>query len=463
MTPPPVRAGAPWSVARAEAHLRSLELFGMRFGLDRMRRMMTALGSPERSYESIHVIGTNGKSSTTRMIAAILARYGLRTGSYTSPHLVSYRERLQVGERDLEAREFAGAIAGSAHAAERVNRTLGEDDHVTQFELLTAAAFAEMARQEVQVAVVEAGLGGRYDATSVIDSRLTVLTTIGLEHTRWLGPTLRDIAEEKLAVVGPNTTLVLGARLAAPALDVATRVARHRGARIVHAPAEPPAEPGLAPGSFQRRNFALACAASEELLRDGRGRRGPGWGEPFEAERLRRAVREAALSVAVPGRLQLLPGNPPTVLDAAHNPDAVAALLDALPAVISPRPLALVLGVLEDKDAAGMLGPLLSACERAWFTAPPSGRALPPAALQSLARQRGFERVACTPRPAQALAGAQRWAREHGGAVLATGSVYLVGDLLAGMHAGMHADMHTGASTDRPDARASAPWRGAGR
>src|SRR5262249_62181289 len=107
-----------------------------------------------------HVTGTNGKSSTTRMIAAILARYGLRTASYTSPHLVSYRERLQVGERDLEAVEFARAIAGSAHAAERVNRTLGEDDHVTQFELLTAAAFAEMARQEGQVAVVEAGLGG---------------------------------------------------------------------------------------------------------------------------------------------------------------------------------------------------------------------------------------------------------------------------------------------------------------
>ena len=101
MTRPPGRPGAPWTLARAEAHLRSLELFGMRFGLDRMRRMMTALGSPERRYESIHVIGTNGKSSTTRMIAAILARYGLRTAAYTSPHLVSYRERLQVGEREV--------------------------------------------------------------------------------------------------------------------------------------------------------------------------------------------------------------------------------------------------------------------------------------------------------------------------------------------------------------------------
>jgi dihydrofolate synthase/folylpolyglutamate synthase len=259
--------------------------------------------------------------------------------------------------------------------------------------------------------------------------------------------------------VRPNTTVVLGAGLAAPALSVATRVARERGARIVHAAAEPPAELQRAPGGFQRRNFALACAACEELLRDERGRRGPGWGEPLDAERHRRAVREAALTVAVPGRLQLLAEDPPTVIDAAHNPDAVAALLQALPTVIADRPLALVLGVLEDKDAAGMLGPLLGACERAWFTAPPSSRALSPAALQSLARQRGFERVACTPRPAQALAGAQRWAREHDAAVLATGSVYLVGDLLAGMQAGLHA----GASPAPLDAHASAPPGGASR
>jgi dihydrofolate synthase/folylpolyglutamate synthase len=426
-------ARATWSQAQAEAHLRSLELFGMRFGLDRMRRMMTALGSPERRYQSIHVIGTNGKSSTTRMIAAILARYGLRTGAYTSPHLISYRERLQVGERDLQAQEFASAIASAAHAAERVNRTLGEDDHVTQFELLTAAAFWEMARRDVQVAVVEAGLGGRYDATSVIDSRVTVLTNVGLEHTRWLGPTLHDIAEEKLAVVRPNTTMVLGAGLAAPALRVATRVARERGARIVHAPAEPPAEPRRARGGFQRRNFALACAAAEELLGSDSDARG-GLGR-WDPERQRQAVREAAASVAVPGRLQVLARDPLTVLDGAHNPAAVAALMDSLPALIAGRALALVLGVLEDKDAVGMLAPLLGASERAWFTAPASSRALSPAALQSLARQLGFERVACAPRPAHALEQAQRWARERDGAVLVTGSVYLVGDLLARHHA----------------------------
>jgi dihydrofolate synthase / folylpolyglutamate synthase len=400
----------------------------MRFGLDRMRRMMTVLGSPERQFDSIHVVGTNGKTSTTRMIAAILERHGLHTGAYTSPHLVSYRERLRIGERDLEADALTAAIARAAWAAERVNRTLAEDDRVTQFELLTAAAFWEMAEQEVQVGVIEAGLGGRYDATGVIDSRVTALTNVGLEHTRWLGPTLHDIAEEKLAVLRPGTTLVLGADLAEPALAVAARVARERGARIVYVDAEPPTVPLLAKGAFQRGNFALARLSAEAYLK------GTGI-DRWDIAKHRQAVREAAASTAVPGRLQVVDEDPLTVLDGAHNPDAVAALVDSLPEVLAGRPLAVVLGVLEDKDAVGMLGRLLGVCERAWFTAPSSSRALSPAALQSLARQLGFDRVVCEPRPGRALAEAQRWAKERAGAVLATGSVYLVGDLLGQLDA----------------------------
>ncbi len=408
-----------WDQAQAEAHLRSLELFGMRFGLDRMRRLMTALGSPQQRYDTIHVVGTNGKTSTTRMIAAILQRHGLSTASYTSPHLTSYRERLQIDERDGGSREFARAIARAAWAAERVNRTLAGDDHVTQFELLTAAALWQIAQQDVRVAVIEAGLGGRYDATSVIESRVTALTNVGLEHTRWLGPTVRDIAEEKLAVLRPGTTLVLGAGLADEARAVAERVAGERDARIVVAAESLADMPLAAGGAFQRRNFALARVVAETYLRESSL-------TPDE-----QAVRAAAAAVEVPGRLQVLRRDPLTVLDGAHNPDAVRALVQALPEVLGERPLALVLGVLEDKDAVGMLAPLLALAERAWFTAPPSARALSPAALQSLARQLGFERAESQPSPANALADAQRWASERGGAVLATGSVYLVGELLA--------------------------------
>jgi dihydrofolate synthase / folylpolyglutamate synthase len=398
----------------------------MRFGLDRMRRMMTALGSPERRFETIHVVGTNGKSSTTRMIAAILERHGLRTGIYTSPHLISYTERVQVGERDLESDAFAAAISRAARAAEHVNHTLEGDDHVTQFELLTAAALWAMAELGVQVAVVEAGLGGRYDATSVIDSRVTVLTNVGLEHTRWLGPTVTDIAEEKLAVLRGGTTLVLGEDLAPEALVVAERVVAEQDARIVLAGvsflgAESLTDISLAAkGSFQRRNFALARTAAETYLRETGV-------EPRED-----AVREAAAATVVQGRLQVVREDPLTVLDGAHNPDATRALAQSLGELFGDRPVGLVLGVLEDKDAASMLRTLLGVCERAWFTAPPSSRALSPAALQSLARQLGFDAVVCEPQPWRALAEAQRWARARGenAAVLATGSVYLVGDLL---------------------------------
>jgi dihydrofolate synthase / folylpolyglutamate synthase len=408
-----------WTERQAEQHLRSLELFGMRFGLDRMRRMMTVLGSPQRGYECIHVLGTNGKTSTTRMTAAILQRHGLRTAAYTSPHLTSYRERVHVEEREISGVELAEAIARAAWAAERVNRTLAGDDHVTQFELLTAAALWAMAQRGVEVAVVEAGLGGRYDATSVIDSRVTALTNVGLEHTRWLGPTVRDIAEEKLAVVCERSTLVLGAELHSDALAVAQRVASERDARLLHAPAQPSVAALAAGGEFQRRNFALAELVATRFLRE------------LGIAPSEQAVREAAQATQVRGRLQIVSGDPLTVLDGAHNPDAARALAASLPGLVGERPLAIVLGVLEDKDAVGMLEVLLGLCERAWFTAPPSERALSPAALQSLARQLGFERVECEPTPARALAQAQEWARAEGAAVLATGSVYLVGDVLA--------------------------------
>ena len=408
----------PWSGERAERHLRSLELFGMRFGLDRTRRMMTALSSPQRRFHTVHVVGTNGKTSTTRMVAAILERHGLRTGSYLSPHLVSYAERVQVGERDLSSSAFAAAVARAAWAAERVNHTLAADDHVTQFELLTAAAFWALAERGVEVAVVEAGLGGRYDATAVVESAVTALTNVGLEHTRWLGPTVRDIAAEKLAVLRPGATLALGADLDPDALSLAHAVARERGARVAQVSREALAAAPLG-ALFQRRNFALARVAAEAYLASA--------GIALDEE----AARAAARETVVRGRLQVVAEDPLTVLDGAHNPDAARALVESLTGVFK-GPLALVMGVLEDKDAASMLVALLPLCTRAWFTAPPSSRALSPAALQSLARQQGFEEAECEPNPPRALALPQEWARaQPGAAVLATGSIYLVGDLLA--------------------------------
>ncbi len=413
------RQGQGWTRERAESKLRSLELFGMRFGLDRMRRMMTALGSPEQSFDSVHVLGTNGKSSTTRMTAAILKEHGLRTGAYVSPHLVSYSERLLIDGSEIAEEPFAGAIARASWAADHVNRTLSEDDHVTQFELLTAAALWQMAQEDVQVAVIEAGLGGRYDATSVIGAPITVLTNVGLEHTRWLGSTITDIAEEKLAVLAPGGTLVLGQDMAPEALAVAERLAGERSAAISRPEGSAPGLRSLhVPGAFQRRNFVLACAAaSAQLARAGL---------PVRAD----AIRAAATAVRVRGRLETIGRRPPTILDGAHNPAAVDALIESLPEVLGDQPFALVLGVLEDKDAHAMLSALLPLCRRAWFTAPPGERALPPAALASHARQLGFGEVSCEPRPDRALSAAREWALANDAAVLVTGSVYLVGELL---------------------------------
>jgi dihydrofolate synthase/folylpolyglutamate synthase len=224
----PARNGS-WTIDQAERYLRSLELFGMRFGLERMRRLMTALDSPLEGLSAIQVVGTNGKSSTTRMIAAILRRHGVRTGSYLSPHLGSFSERIEIEERPVSEQRFAAAIRRATQAAELVDRGLPDGERVTQFELLTAAAYWELGRSDLELAVVEAGLGGRYDATSVIHPAVLVLTNVRLEHTRWLGPSERHIAEEKLAVVPVGGTVVTGL-LGADALAIAEATARERHA-----------------------------------------------------------------------------------------------------------------------------------------------------------------------------------------------------------------------------------------
>jgi dihydrofolate synthase / folylpolyglutamate synthase len=397
----------------AERYLLSLELFGMRFGLDRMQRLMTALGHPQRRFQSIHVVGTNGKSSTVRMIAAILARHGLHAGAYLSPHLVSFTERIRIDDADVEPAAFAAAVARAARAAELVDRSLAGDDRVTQFEALTAAAYSELARGGVDVAVIEAGLGGRYDATNVIPSKVQVLTSVGLEHTRWLGPTIADIAAEKLDVVQEGGTLVLGSGLHADAEALALDVAARRGARVVHAGSDP-GVPLAALGSFQRRNFALAKAAAQAYL-----------GTLDD-----RAVSAAAAEVLVPGRLQVVGRDPLTLLDGAHNPEGMAALAESLPELVAGHDrLVAVVSILDDKDAAGMLAMLLRSCDALVFTSSQNPRALPPPTLQSLARQLHgpASEVVRDPRAAlrrgRELAGA-------GGVVVATGSIYLVADLV---------------------------------
>jgi dihydrofolate synthase / folylpolyglutamate synthase len=398
--------------AEAERYLLSLELFGMRFGLDRMRRLMTALGSPQERYGTIHVAGTNGKTSTVRMAAAILRRHGLLTGSYLSPHLVSFTERIRIDDADLSEERFAVAVTRAARAADKVNRTLEEGDRVTQFEALTAASYSELAEARVDVAVIEAGLGGRYDATNVIPSKVQVLTNVGLEHTRWLGPTITDVANEKLDIVRPGATLVVGADLHEDAMVLAERVCEARAATLVVAPAHSGLEL-LAQGEHQQRNFAVARAAAEAYL----GR--------LDED----AVRAAAASTLVPGRFQIVDSDPVTVIDGAHNAAGMAALAQALRTFAAGRRVVACVSILDDKDAAAMLRELLPMCAELVLTQSANPRALPAATLESLAGQLGGPPARTVPDPRRALAAARQAAGPDGVAV-ATGSIYLIADLL---------------------------------
>ena len=403
------------TLSEAEDYLLDLELFGMRLGLDRMHKLMTALGMPQRRFASIHVVGTNGKSSTTRMIAAILERHGVATGTYTSPHLRSFAERIEVGERPLSGEQFGAAVSAVARAARMVDRTLDEDDRVTQFEALTAAAYHELARRGVELAVIEAGLGGRYDATNVIPSKVQVLTGVGLEHTRWLGPTVADIADEKLAVVRDHGVLVAPAGLDPKVEEVVARVVAARHARLIRVPV--PAEgSATAPlGGFQRGNFALARAAAEASL-----------GTLDE-----HAVARAAAEVEVPGRLQVVGERPLTILDGAHNPSGTRALVEALPEVAGDRrPRVAVVAVLDDKDATAMLRELAPAgFDGVVFTRSANPRSLSPGTLMSLWEQIGGRPAEAAPDAHAALARAREIAGAEG-AVVATGSIYLIADLV---------------------------------
>lgn len=321
-----------------------------------MHKLSTLLGMPQRRFASIHVVGTNGKSSVTRMTATLLEAHGIGAGACVSPHAARWSERILVHGEEVGADAFADAIERAAVAAETVNRSLAPGEVVTQFELATAAAFVALAAARVEAAVVEAGLGGRLDATNTIPSKVTVLTSVGLDHTEWLGESEEEIAAEKLAVLRDHSTLVLG-RVSAEVAALAERTAAERGAKLVVAPEDPGEEVQLrAAGTFQRRNFALACAAAEAFL----------------GELDREHVRAVAAEVEIPGRLERVAEDPPSFLDAAHNPDGIRALTEALPEVSGGRPVVAVLAILADKDAKTMVQALAPALMHAVCTELPA-------------------------------------------------------------------------------------------
>jgi dihydrofolate synthase / folylpolyglutamate synthase len=337
------------------------------FGLDRMRMLLAELGDPQRGLPAIHVVGTNGKSTTTRTIEELLLAAGLRAGAYLSPHVRSWAERIRLNgsEADLD-----GALGAVRPAAERLD--------ATQFEVLTAAAFVAFREGRVEVAAIEAGLGGRHDATNVLDdTRVVVLTNVALEHTEVLGSTRVAIAGEKLAVVHPGCTVVLGEAEWEP-------IARSAGAGTVI----------VTDGDAA----ALARATVEAFL----GRK-----------------VDAVAGVQLPGRLERRPGE---IRDGAHNPDGVRWLVEHLP----PGDYTVVASILTDKDVDEMLERLSGVGRRFVGTRSSNARALPAAELADRARG-WFELVEAREDPHHAL----ELGHELGEPVLVTGSLYLLADLEA--------------------------------
>jgi dihydrofolate synthase / folylpolyglutamate synthase len=344
--------------------LESLSPWPEEFGLGRMRALLDALGEPQRGYRAIHVVGTNGKSTATRRAAAFLLREGLTVGAYISPHVSGWSERIQVDGEDVDLER---ALERVREPAERLG--------ATQFEVLTAAAFAEFAASGVDVAVVEAGLGGRLDATNVLDAEVVALTNVALDHTDVLGDTRERIADEKLAVIAPGATVVLGEP------EWESRARARGAARFVHAE-------------------DVGRAAAEAFL-----------GRPLGGD----------VDVTLPGRFEQVGDD---VFAGAHNPAGVEWLLARLPR----HDYVVVASILEDKDAEAMVRALARTGQTLVATASHSARALPANELARLATPQ-FDRVEAVPDPARALDRARELAGADG-AVLVTGSLYLLADLI---------------------------------
>jgi dihydrofolate synthase / folylpolyglutamate synthase len=341
-----------------------------------MRRLLDDVGEPQRAYPAIHVVGTNGKTSTTLLTAELLRGAGLRTGAYISPHVRAWSERIQVDAADADLERALARVRPHAEGA-------------TQFEVLTAAALAEFAARKVDVAVVEAGLGGRLDATNVLEAPVVVLTNVAREHTEVLGETREEIAAEKLAVVREGATVILGD----PEWQ---ELARAYGAALVELP-----------GSS---NLALAVAAAEAYL----GRTV----EPHAADGLR-----------IPGRLERRGEEPLEIWDGAHNLAGLGYLLPRLP----DRRYTIVASILADKPAEAMLRALTAVGDAFVATRSSNARALPADELAGLAKPH-FSSVEAVSEPAEALARARGLAGRDGG-VLVTGSLYLLADLYNDAHA----------------------------
>ena len=409
--------------ATVTAYLYAQKARGPKFGVERMRRLAAALGHPERSYPVIHVAGTNGKGSVSAMLDAIFQAAGWRTGLFTSPHLVQLGERVQVNRQILTAEEMIAYTNEVRATCAAAGVAVGAEDYPTFFEFMTAMAFLQFKRQGVDLATIEVGMGGRLDATNVVEPLVTVITSIGLDHCVELGATFEEIAREKAGIIKPGRPIVLG-RVPLVAEQVIRAIAAERGA-VVHSVREIFGEDlvrypqtNLA-GDYQRWNAATAALVAQVM--------------PAAWRLTAPVIAQGLTQVDWPGRWESIRlEDRLLILDASHNPEGVAVLaknLQELVATTGRRPL-IVAGALGEFRARAMLEVLLRYAQEIYLVTPRQERACPGEVMRAFVPAAERHRVHVTtleqifPQPGTCVIG------QSTDAVVVTGSIYVLGEVM---------------------------------
>ena len=372
-------------------------------GLGRVEALLALLGNPHRKVRVVQVVGTNGKGTTAVALSAALSEAGHPAGTYLSPHVLSYTDRVMIGGRFVPEECFAAAMGEAIQVADRHGVT------ASQFELLTAGAVKLFADEGLSWAVLEAGLGARYDATTAAGPEAVVLTNVALDHAEYLGETVEEISAEKLASVSPGSALILGTD-DGTVVSTARDRCREVGARLVRAAPGPEPRAPLTLPPYSVRDASLGVRAAEELV-----------GEKLSGEARLRAFRSVA--GALPARFEVHGvDGVPVVVDGGHNVSGVEAALEAMGEAYGRLPLAVVFGVLRDKDADSMLTALSSRARTVVLTSPEGGRAAKPADVSAGWREAEGVETLTVEDPVEAVRAAVRSVSGEGGAVLVLGS-----------------------------------------
>jgi dihydrofolate synthase/folylpolyglutamate synthase len=436
-------------------YLYNLQKYGIKFGLENIARLMSALRDPHTAFPSVHVAGTNGKGSTSAIIASVLQAAGFRTGLFTSPHLVSFTERIRIDGEEISETDVIALAAEVRDIASGI-----EDFSPTFFEVVTSMAMLYFKRSKIDLAVIEVGMGGRLDATNIITPEVSVITGISYDHKEFLGPSLKDIAREKAGIIKKRIPVAVSEQ-EPEALDVLQNKALEQEAQlflygrdftsalkksdISGINFDYHSGDGLViqdltlplPGDYQMQNASVAIKAVELLSERGLTTETYASVSAYHLSPIiRQSIKEGIRNVRWPGRLEFIHDKPPVVIDGAHNPGAARALARTLKKdfLKNYKKIIIILGIMDDKDIKGIMEQLLPVASEIILTAPAYSRSAAPERMADIARSLGFSNLHICPTVKDAIDAAMRRAEDLSSAgyypalILISGSFYTIGE-----------------------------------